>query len=98
MVTDVLPAPALLFCPADRPERYVKALAAADAVVLDLEDAVTPARKHLAREALIAHVFEPGNRVVVRVAGARSADHAADIEAVGRTAISTVMLAKAESP
>ena len=34
--------PALLFCPADRPERYGKAAERADAVILDLEDAVAP--------------------------------------------------------
>ena len=32
------PGPAWLFCPADRPERYQKAAAAADVVILDLED------------------------------------------------------------
>lgn len=41
--------PALLFCPADRPERYEKAAARADAVILDLEDAVTPEAKAAAR-------------------------------------------------
>jgi len=35
-----LPGPALLFCPADRPDRYAKALGAADAAILDLEDGV----------------------------------------------------------
>ncbi|HKU04248.1 MAG TPA: CoA ester lyase, partial [Arthrobacter sp.] len=40
--------PALLFCPADRPERYQKAAARADAVILDLEDAVAPADKQRA--------------------------------------------------
>ena len=35
--------PALLFCPADRGERYAKALAAADSVIIDLEDALHPA-------------------------------------------------------
>ena len=30
--------PAWLFCPADRPERFAKAAAAADVVILDLED------------------------------------------------------------
>ena len=40
-----LPGRALLFCPADRPDRYRKALAAADVVVLDLEDAVAPEAK-----------------------------------------------------
>ena len=30
--------PALLFCPADRPERFRGALEKADAVIIDLED------------------------------------------------------------
>lgn len=38
-----------LFVPGDRPERIGKALASADAVILDLEDAVVPARKVEAR-------------------------------------------------
>ena len=37
--------PALLFCPADRPERFATAVARADAVILDLEDAVAPGAK-----------------------------------------------------
>lgn len=42
-----------LFVPADRPERLPKALAAgADAVIVDLEDAVDPAHKAAARAAL----------------------------------------------
>ena len=46
--------PALLFCPADRPERYAKAPERADAVILDLEDAVAPSAKPAARDALVA--------------------------------------------
>jgi citrate lyase subunit beta/citryl-CoA lyase len=38
-----------LFCPADRPERYTKAAAAADVVIIDLEDAVAAADKPAAR-------------------------------------------------
>jgi citrate lyase subunit beta/citryl-CoA lyase len=45
--------PALLFCPADRPERFEKALAAADMVILDLEDGVGANDKDGARRALI---------------------------------------------
>ena len=42
-----------LFVPGDRPERFAKAYASgADAVVLDLEDAVPPERKALARQAI----------------------------------------------
>ena len=43
-----------LFVPGDRPERFDKALAtAADAVVVDLEDAVAPPAKASAREAVL---------------------------------------------
>jgi citrate lyase subunit beta/citryl-CoA lyase len=34
------PGPAWLFCPADRPERYQKAAAAADVVILDLKSLI----------------------------------------------------------
>jgi citrate lyase subunit beta/citryl-CoA lyase len=43
-------ARSFLFVPANRPERFAKALASgADAVIVDLEDAVSPADKALAR-------------------------------------------------
>ncbi len=42
-----------LFVPGNRPDRFAKACAAgADAVVLDLEDSVTPADKEKARAAV----------------------------------------------
>jgi len=44
--------PGWLFCPADRPERFAKAAAAADVVILDLEDGVAEADKPAARKAL----------------------------------------------
>ncbi len=45
----------LLFVPGDRPERMEKALSlGADALILDLEDAVTPAAKPAARAAIVA--------------------------------------------
>lgn len=47
------PPRSYLFVPADRPERFAKALVSgAEAVIIDLEDAVAPAAKHAAREAL----------------------------------------------
>jgi len=43
----------MLFVPGDRPERFSKAVdSGADAVILDLEDAVAPQRRPLAREAM----------------------------------------------
>ncbi|GGM00092.1 HpcH/HpaI aldolase/citrate lyase family protein [Nakamurella endophytica] len=92
-----VPGPALLFCPADRPDRYGKALAAADGVILDLEDAVAPDRKDAARRALVEHPVDP-ERTVVRVNPAGTADHRADLAALAATAYRTVLLAKAESP
>ncbi|MGN6761898.1 MAG: HpcH/HpaI aldolase/citrate lyase family protein [Leifsonia sp.] len=87
--------PALLFCPADRPERFPKALERADAVILDLEDAVDPARRPLAREALVASDLDPG-RVIVRVNPASSTEHEVDLSALAATPYRTVMLPKAE--
>jgi citrate lyase subunit beta/citryl-CoA lyase len=87
--------PALLFCPADRPDRYAKAAAAADAVILDLEDAVAPDRKPAARAALQEVLLDPA-RTVVRVNGAATPEFEADLEALARTPYEHVMLAKAE--
>lgn len=45
-----VPPMTLLYAPADRPERFIKALeSGADAVIFDLEDAVSPNRKAQAR-------------------------------------------------
>ncbi|GAA1445515.1 HpcH/HpaI aldolase/citrate lyase family protein [Leifsonia poae] len=92
--------PALLFCPADRPDRYARAVSSADAVILDLEDAVDPARRVLAREALVAADAEgrlDPERVIVRVNPAGTDDHGADLAALAVTDLTTVMLPKAES-
>ena len=87
--------PALLFCPGDRSDRYEKALAAADSVILDLEDAVAPEDKPSARERLAASALDPA-RVIVRVNPASGADHPLDLAALAATPYRTVMLAKAE--
>lgn len=89
-------APALLFCPADRPDRFDKAADRSPAVILDLEDAVSPADKPAAREALVAHPLDPA-KTIVRVNPAGSSDFAADLAALERTEYRTVMLAKAVS-
>lgn len=88
--------PAWLFCPADRPERYGKAAAVADVVILDLEDGVAAADRPAAREALRANPLDP-ERTVVRVNPAGTEDQARDLEALADTAYTTVMLAKTES-
>ncbi|RNI22916.1 HpcH/HpaI aldolase/citrate lyase family protein [Flexivirga caeni] len=95
------PGPAWLFCPADRPDRYPKALAAADVVILDLEDAVAPERKAGARDALRALVGDgtlDSERTVVRINGFGSVEHGADLRLVDELSIPRVMLAKTEDP
>lgn len=99
MTTNLLPGPALLFCPADRPERYQKAAERADAVILDLEDAVAPGDKELARLAILRQA--PGSaldprRTIVRVNPAGTEELARDLECLAQTPYRTVMLAKAE--
>ncbi len=89
--------PAWLFCPADRPERFEKAAAAADVVILDLEDGVAAKDREAARTALIETPLDP-DRTVVRVNPSATADHQLDLEALSRTSYTTVMLAKTEDP
>jgi citrate lyase subunit beta/citryl-CoA lyase len=88
--------PALLFCPADRPERYGKALERADAVILDLEDAVTPDARPAARRSLAEADLDP-DRVIVRENPIETADFAADLEALAPTRFRRIMIAKVES-
>jgi citrate lyase subunit beta/citryl-CoA lyase len=88
--------PALLFCPADRPDRYAKALERADAVILDLEDAVAPENRPAAREALVASTLDP-DRVIVRVNEFGSDDGAADLAALAATGYRTIMVPKADA-
>ncbi|WP_456788355.1 HpcH/HpaI aldolase/citrate lyase family protein [Cellulomonas sp. P5_C5] len=86
--------PALLFCPADRPERYQKAADRADAVILDLEDAVTPDAKAAARHLLSTVPLDPA-RTIVRVNPVP--DLGDDLVALAQTPYRTVMLAKTGS-
>ena len=88
--------PALLFCPADRPERFAKAAERADAVIIDLEDAVAPAAKTAARGALIDAYLDPA-KVIVRVNALGTADFDVDMATLSQTDFRLIMLPKAES-
>jgi citrate lyase subunit beta / citryl-CoA lyase len=90
------PGPGWLFCPADRPERFAKAAAAADVVILDLEDGVAAKDRPAAREALITTPLDPA-KTVVRINPTATPDHPLDVEALRSTKYTTVMLAKTES-
>lgn len=91
-----MPGPAILFCPADRPERYAKALHRADAVILDLEDAIRPESREAARRSLIEYPIDP-DRTIVRINPAGTDDHQSDLAALAQTSYRAVMLAKSES-
>lgn len=91
-----------LFVPGNRPERFAKALASgADSVVLDLEDAVAPASKGDAREAIArwCHTASAADlaRIAVRINDAATRDMAEDMHLVSHAGICNVMLPKAES-
>ncbi|MFC5501052.1 HpcH/HpaI aldolase/citrate lyase family protein [Lysinimonas soli] len=92
----MLAGPALLFCPADRPERFAKAAAAADAVILDLEDGVAREAKDRARAAVVASSLDPA-RTIVRINPSSSGLWESDLAALAETPYRTVMLPKAES-
>lgn len=70
-----------LYVPGDRPQRVAKALASdAEIVIVDLEDAVAPSQKALAREVLATL---PTDRAVqVRINAAASPWHEDDVRAV----------------
>lgn len=86
--------PALLFCPADRPDRFGKAAERADTVILDLEDAVAPADKWAARRALVENPLDP-DTTIVRVNAQGTSDHELDLAALAQTPYRTIMLPKA---
>ncbi|MDR7152506.1 citrate lyase subunit beta/citryl-CoA lyase [Hydrogenophaga palleronii] len=91
-----------LFVPGNRPERFAKALAsAADRVIVDLEDAVAPADKASARNALGAWLPQLSatehSRVMVRINDALSPWHADDLAWLSVHAVDEVMLSKCES-
>jgi hypothetical protein len=82
-----------LFCPGDRPERFGKAAAASDTVVLDLEDAVAPEHKRRARDEVVRAVrrLEPA-RTVVRVNSAGTPWYDDDVAALAKFPCAVVML------
>ncbi len=92
-----------LFVPGTRPELFAKALAsAADAVSIDLEDAVPQTRKAEARAAAARFLrsvppASPGKLIVVRVNALATAHFAPDLDAVVWPGVDVVNLPKAES-
>ena len=94
-----------LFVPADRPDRYGGAAASgADAVIIDLEDAVAPGRKLSARAALCEHlctITAATTPVYARINAIGTAWHEGDLAAVDGLLddgkLAGIVLPKAES-
>ncbi|MEP6874006.1 MAG: CoA ester lyase [Burkholderiales bacterium] len=85
-----------LFVPGNRAERFDKALAsAADAVIVDLEDAVPPDQKDAARRSVSAWL-SAAKRVVLRINAADTPWHRDDLAVCRQPGVVAVMVAKAE--
>ena len=101
MIALIDPPRTYLFVPGDRPERFEKALASgADAVVLDLEDAVLSAAKSGARDAIALYLSaaspEKRERLIVRINDESSPWFEADTQMLRANHAAWVMLPKAE--
>lgn len=96
---NVLPGPALLFCPGDRPDRFQRAVDTADGVILDLEDGVAPNRREHARQAVRTAIrdMDP-DTTVVRVNPAGTPDHELDLHVLQDAPNVWVMVPKVEHP
>jgi citrate lyase subunit beta/citryl-CoA lyase len=91
-------ARSLLFVPADRPDRYAKALGSgADEVIVDLEDAVAAERKATARDSLRTWLATATAPVLVRVNGVESEWFDEDLALCAYASVGGIMLPKAES-
>lgn len=99
-VTTAEPITALLFVPGSRPKRFANALASgADAVCIDLEDAVPDPGKAEARAAALAALREHGARICVRINSLRTRAGLADLLGLSETAArpGLVLVPKVES-
>lgn len=92
----------LLFVPADGGPKLDKALASgADAVIIDLEDSITPERKQAAREACLSFLKDATAkaerpRILVRINGLDTGMTDADLDAVVGGRPDAVLFPKAE--
>lgn len=88
----------LLFVPGDRPDRMEKALkAGADALILDLEDAVVPERRPEARRTVCRFLANhPSAPLWVRINPIETPDAEADLQAILRLRLNGIVLPKAQ--
>ncbi|MBY0788912.1 CoA ester lyase [Corynebacterium parakroppenstedtii] len=87
----------MLFAPADRPERFAKAAARSDVVILDLEDGAGRDSFDEARTNIVNSDLDPAT-TIVRVHSADSELFDGDIDMVTKTPYTTVMVPKVDQP
>ena len=97
--TDLLTVRSILFLPASNPRAIAKAReAGSDLVVLDLEDAVKPADKAIARDAAVEAVGEAWPMpVAIRINGVGSEWHSLDLDAIARSEAGFLVVPRAAS-
>lgn len=95
------PAPrSLLFCPGSRPDLMAKAdRSGADALILDLEDAVAPVAKATARRSVREALARAGPpSAYVRVNHPQTGHTRADLDAIVGARVKGIVLPKADQP
>ena len=97
MADDLRPRRSVLYMPAANARALEKARdIPADALIFDLEDAVAPAAKAAARDALASWLARTPAPVLVRVNAAETAWFAEDLALCGHAAVAGVVVPKAE--
>jgi len=100
MTTDIARISLPLFVPGDRPDRFSKAAASgADAVIIDLEDAVSGAAKAEARAGIGSVLAENplSAPILLRINGVGTDWHEDDLRAASSLSLAAVVLPKAEA-
>ncbi|MDV3258054.1 MAG: CoA ester lyase [Sphingomonas sp.] len=98
MTIDLSQTRALLFLPASNPRAIARARASrADLVILDLEDAVSPEEKDLARKAAIEAVAQDWPMpVAIRINGSGSEWHGPDLVAIAHARVDLVVMPRVD--
>jgi citrate lyase subunit beta/citryl-CoA lyase len=98
MVSDLTPPVSALFVPGSRPDRFAKAAeSGAEAIIVDLEDAVAAPAKEVARQNAAAWTGVPTCRTFVRTNGRRTPWFADDLSALRSSSLDAIVLPKTES-
>ncbi|MDO5030175.1 MAG: CoA ester lyase [Corynebacterium sp.] len=85
--------PALLFAPADRPERFAKAAERSDMVIIDLEDGAAVDNHAQARENIMANPLDPAT-TILRITGPEAPTFSEDVAFARKCNYDIIMVPK----